>query len=89
MNIDTGYTNSDDTNSATNTVHTNTDTNTDTVILIVFSQMLQRLKSQASPSMSPWMLYPAAGLSGEHKIKTSSIMPISSELDKGTSLVLP
>ena len=28
MNIDTGYTNSDDTNSATNTVHTNTDTNT-------------------------------------------------------------
>ena len=56
----------------------NTDTNTVTVIQIVFSQMLQRLKSQDNPSMSPWMLYPAGGLSGEHQIKTSSLMPISS-----------
>ena len=30
MNMNTGYTNTDDTDSATNTVHTNTDTNTDT-----------------------------------------------------------
>ena len=30
MNINTGYTNTDDTNSATNTVHTNIDKNTDT-----------------------------------------------------------
>ena len=73
---------------------TNANTNTDMykyryrVIQIVFSQMLQRLKSQGNLSTSPWMLYPAAGLSGEHKIKTSSLMPISSELDKGTSLVL-